>query len=199
MPLKRTLMSASLLLVVCAAAAVASDADDLTRMVKSGGHVLMIRHAYAPGTGDPENFKIGDCSTQRNLDDRGRAQARNIGRWFRSRGIDNARVFSSQWCRCLETAELLGLGPVSELSALNSFFDRPQDAEPNLAALRRFLAKQPVDGELILLITHFVTISGITSENVSSGEGVVVRLTGTGDVDVLGRLDFENGGLNGNM
>ena len=199
MPFKRTLMSASFLLVFCVTVDVAADSENLTRLVKSGGHVMMIRHAYAPGTGDPENFKIGDCSTQRNLDERGRAQARNIGRWFRSRGIDNARVFSSQWCRCLETAELIGLGTVSELPALNSFFDRPQDAEPNLAALRRFLAKQPEDGELILLITHFVTISAITNENVSSGEGVVVRLTGTGDFDVLGRLDFDKGGLNGNM
>jgi broad specificity phosphatase PhoE len=199
MPLRRTLTSASFLLVVCVAAAVTADADDLTRTVESGGHVLMIRHAYAPGTGDPENFKIGDCSTQRNLNDRGRAQARNIGRWFRLRGIDDARVFSSQWCRCLETAELIGLGPVSELPALNSFFDRPQDAEPNLAALREFLAKQPEDGKLILLVTHFVTISGITSESVSSGEGVLLRLTGAGGVDVLGRLDFENGGFNGNM
>ena len=158
----------------------------------------MIRHAYAPGTGDPENFKIGDCSTQRNLNELGRAQARRIGQWLRARGIDSARVFSSQWCRCLETAELIGLGSDSELPALNSFFNRPEDAEPNLAALRDFLSKQPEDGEPILLVTHFVTISGIANETVSSGEGVLMRLTGTGGFDVLGRSDFETGGLNGN-
>jgi len=159
----------------------------------------MIRHALAPGTGDPDHFKIGDCATQRNLNEQGRSQARNIGRWLRSRGIDNVRVFSSQWCRCLETAELIDLGPVSALPALNSFFDRPQDEEPNLAALGVFFSEQPADGALIILVTHFVTIAGITNESVSSGEGVLMRLTGTDRIEVIGRLDFENGDLNGNM
>lgn len=81
--------------------------DDLIEQIKSGGHILMIRHAYAPGTGDPANFKIGDCATQRNLDDRGRSQARAIGDWLRSKGIKDAKVYSSQWCRCQETAALL--------------------------------------------------------------------------------------------
>ena len=75
----------------------------------------MIRHAYAPGTGDPADFTIGDCTTQRNLDDQGREQARNIGAWLRERGINSARVYSSQWCRCLETAERMDLGTVVEL------------------------------------------------------------------------------------
>jgi len=96
--------------------------DDLIKLMKSGGHILMIRHAYAPGSGDPANFKIGDCATQRNLDDRGRSQARAIGDWLRSKGIKDAKIYSSQWCRCLETATLLGLGPVAELPALDSFY-----------------------------------------------------------------------------
>jgi len=166
-------------------------ADSLVEGLKSGGHVLMIRHAYAPGTGDPANFRIGDCATQRNLDEQGRTQAREIGRWLRARGIGSARVFSSQWCRCLETAGLVGLGAVSELPPLNSFHGRPQDAEPNLAGLRAFLSRQPGDGKLILLVTHFVTISGLTGEGVSSGQGVVMRLTGDGGFRVLGRLEFD--------
>lgn len=168
-----------------------ADSDRVVEGIKTGGHVLMIRHAYAPGTGDPANFRIGDCSTQRNLNDQGRAQARQIGQWLRTRGIDSARVYASQWCRCLETAELIGLGPVAELPALNSFFERPQDREPNLAALRAFLSKQPADGELIVMVTHFVTISGITGEGVSSGEGMILRLKSEAAVDVLGRLGFE--------
>ena len=195
----KTLLIESIVIVVCFSAALAAASDNLIRQINSGGHVLMIRHAYAPGTGDPENFKIGDCSTQRNLSDEGRTQAKSIGQWLRGRGIESARVFSSQWCRCLETAELIGLGTVLELPALNSFFERPQDAETNLAALRAFLSKQPEDGELILLVTHFVTISAIAKENVSSGEGVLLQLTGTGGFDVLGNLNFQNGEFNGNM
>ena len=165
-------------------------ADDLVDTLDDGGRVLMIRHAYAPGTGDPADFTIGDCTTQRNLDDQGREQARNIGAWLRERGINSARVYSSQWCRCLETAERMDLGTVVELPALNSFYQRPQDREPNLSALRSFLAEQPAKGELIVLVTHFVTISGITGEGVSSGDGVVLRLTGDGGYEVVGRMGF---------
>lgn len=163
---------------------------DLTDRMKSGGHVLMIRHALAPGTGDPANLKIGDCSTQRNLDGRGRAQARAIGNWLRARGIKSANIYSSQWCRCLETAELLELGPVTELPALNSFFERTQEREPNLTALRKFLTRQPPDGKLIILVTHFVTISAITGEGVSSGEGVLLELDDDTPYRVVGRLNF---------
>jgi len=163
---------------------------DLTDRMKSGGHVLMIRHALAPGTGDPANLKIGDCSTQRNLDGRGRAQARAIGDWLRAGGIKSANIYSSQWCRCVETAELLELGPVTELPALNSFFERTQDREPNLTALRKFLTRQPPDGKLIILVTHFVTISAITGAGVSSGEGVLLELDDDPPYRVVGHLNF---------
>ena len=169
----------------------AAASDSLIEQIKTGGHVLMIRHAYAPGTGDPDNFRIGDCTTQRNLNDQGRAQARQIGQWLRMRGIESARVYSSQWCRCMETAKLMGLGPVAELPALNSFFERPQDRQPNLTDLRAFLSKQPENGALIVLVTHFVTISAIAGQGVSSGEGVALRLTGDGTVEVVGRLGFD--------
>jgi len=167
-----------------------TDQDTLIEQIKTGGHILMIRHAYAPGNGDPANFQIGDCFTQRNLNDRGRSQARAIGEWLRIRGIENARIYSSQWCRCLETAMLLNIGPVMELSSLNSFYDRPQDREPNIYALQEFISEQLRDGELIILVTHFVTISAITGEGVSSGEGVVLRLNGGAAYDVIGILSF---------
>jgi len=167
-----------------------ADQGDLIKQMKSGGHILMIRHAYAPGTGDPAHFKIGDCDTQRNLDNRGRVQARAIGDWLRSKGIKDAKVYSSQWCRCLETATLLDLGSVSELSALNSFYELPQNREPNIKALRSFIANLPTNGELIILVTHFVTILEIAGEGVSSGEGVVLKLKGGDTYDVLGRLSF---------
>ena len=188
---KQKLLISGLGLFLMAVTTTAAEPNRLVEQIGADGHVLMIRHANAPGTGDPDHFRIGDCATQRNLDDRGRAQARRIGQWLRSRGIASARVYASQWCRCLETAALIDLGPVAELPALNSFYDHPQDRQPNLAALRSFLAKQPTDGPPILLVTHFVTISAVTGKGVASGEGVVMRLTGTGDAAVLGQLDFE--------
>jgi len=167
-----------------------ADQGDLIKLMKSGGHILMIRHAYAPGSGDPANFKIGDCATQRNLNNRGRNQARAIGEWLRSKGIKDAKVYSSQWCRCQETATLLGLGPVAELPALNSFYGMPQNREPNIKTLRSFIANLPADGELIIFVTHFVTILEIAGEGASPGEGVVLKLKVGGAYDVLGSLSY---------
>jgi len=177
-------------LIAMPTAASAADQSDVINRLKAGGHILMIRHALAPGNGDPPNFKIGDCATQRNLDDTGRNQARSIGVWLRNNGVTSARVYSSQWCRCLETARLLNLGPVQELAALNSFYERTQDRGPNLKALNVFISQQPVKGELIVLVTHFVTIAGIAGTGVSSGEGVLLALHEEAPYTVVGRLDF---------
>ena len=178
-----------------AMADIESNQFDMIERMKTGGHILMIRHALAPGTGDPANFRIGDCATQRNLDDRGRNQARSIGNWLRKQGIDSASVYSSQWCRCLETAKLLEMGSVTELPALNSFYELTQNREPNLKALRKFIAEQPSDGELILMVTHFVTISAIANESVSSGEGVLLKVNEDGLYEFVGRLNFDNESL----
>jgi phosphohistidine phosphatase SixA len=166
--------------------------NEIIARLTSGGHILMIRHALSPRSGDPNNFKIGDFSTQRNLDETGRAQARSIGNWLRAKGLASARVYSSQWCRCLETAKLMQLGSVQELPALNSFYERIQDREPNISALKDFISRQPLDGELIVFVTHFVTISAITGESVSSGTGVLLELKGDKSYDVVGRLTFKN-------
>jgi phosphohistidine phosphatase SixA len=170
--------------------AAAVDQSEIIDRLKTGGHILMIRHALAPGNGDPPDFKIGDCATQRNLDSVGRDQARRIGEWLRSNGVNSARVYSSQWCRCLETARLLNLGSVQELAALNSFYERTQDREPNLKALNNFISQQPVKGKLIILVTHFVTIAGIAGTGVSSGEGALLALHEDAPYTVVGRLDF---------
>jgi len=176
-----------------AMAGVASDQAAMIERMKAGGHILMIRHALAPGTGDPANFRIGDCSTQRNLDDRGRQQAKAIGDWLRSNGITSARVYSSQWCRCIQTAELLGLGSVTELPALNSFYELRQDRQPNLKALKKFIAQQPSDGVLAILVTHFVTIAAIANEGVSPGEGVLLKLNQDAPYENVGRINFDSG------
>lgn len=157
--------------------------------LNEGGFVIMLRHALAPGVGDPENFRVGDCTTQRNLSEQGRAQARRLGERLRAHGIDQAEVYSSQWCRCLETAELLMLGPVEQLPALNSFFSRPADRESNLQALRAFLAELPEDGPPVILVTHQVTISAIAGHGTVSGEAVVLEADGTGQPPVVGTID----------
>ena len=143
------------------------------------GRVLMLRHARAPGFGDPPNFVIGDCSTQRNLDASGRAQARQLGTRLRAVGLTNGRVFSSQWCRALETARLLDLGPVESLPALNSFFGRADDREETLDALRAFLASLPVDGRPVILVTHQVVVNAFTEATPPAGGGSVFQVNGT--------------------
>lgn len=164
--------------------------DALVERLQTGGVILMVRHAQAPGFGDPPEFRLDDCATQRNLDEVGRAQARAMGDWLRARGAPPARVYSGQWCRCLETARLMDLGAVTPLPALNSFFERPQDREANLAALRTFLAKPPPPGELRVLVTHQVTITAVSGASVASGEGVLLAPGEDGALRMLGQIAF---------
>ena len=139
---------------------------------KPFGRVLMLRHALAPGFGDPSNFQLRDCSTQRILDEVGREQSRQIGNAFWKAGLRFKGVYSSQWCRCLETAQLINMGKVQELIGLNSFFQGIVPREATLASLRKFLQYLPPDGDPVLLVTHQVTISAITGMGVSSGAAV---------------------------
>lgn len=175
-----------------AGAAASEGENGLAERMRTGGHVLMVRHAHAPGAGDPAEFEIGKCETQRNLDERGRTQARAIGEWLRSRGIRRVWVYSSQWCRCLETARLMRLGPVTELPPLNSFYERPDDREPNLRDLRRFLSRQPPDAPLLVLVTHQVIIQGIAERSVASGEGVLLELKRDRSFAFVGPVRFDD-------
>jgi len=164
---------------------------DLAARLLQGGHVLLLRHAHAPGFGDPPQFQLDDCATQRNLDASGRAQAAAVGEWLRRKGVREARVHSSQWCRSLETARLLDLGPVTPLPALNSFFERTNDRMSSLVALNAFFARQPADGPLIILVTHFVNIQAVAGSGVGSGEGVLLQLQAGATPRVVGRVDFK--------
>jgi broad specificity phosphatase PhoE len=155
--------------------------------LRSGNHFALLRHAIAPGTGDPPQFTLERCDTQRNLSDRGREQARKIGNRFRENGIDNARLLSSQWCRCLETAGLLGLGPVEALPALNSFFDRFERQGSQTRMLEKWLSKQDLDQPLVL-VTHQVNITALTGIYPASGELVIVRRSKNGDLAAVGTI-----------
>ncbi len=134
------------------------------------GKILFLRHALAPGNGDPAHFTLADCSTQRNLDTVGRRQSVQLGELFRQRGLIFERVYSSQWCRCRETARLLHIGPVLDLPGLNSFYQEIVPRDATLAALRAAISELPDDGGLTLMVTHYVTISAITGIGVASGE-----------------------------
>ena len=183
---RHVLLAGAMFVGLTGTAAVAAPLP-LTELAKPG-RVLILRHALAPGVGDPANFRLGDCSTQRNLDATGRRQAESLGRRIAQAGIKRAQVYSSQWCRTLETARLLALGPVTELPALNSFFELAETRESNIAALRRFLATLPADGPPVVLVTHQVTITAITGAYASSGGGVILQVDGSLTPRVVGEV-----------
>ena len=139
------------------------------------GNVIFLRHAFAPGmdaNGQPAKFKIDDCSTQRNLDSTGREQAIIIGDKFRQSGIKFEIIYSSQWCRCLETARLLNLGEVTPETSLNSGFKGLFKQVETLAKLRQKLESLNNENQMVLMITHRSVISAITGVNVNSGGAV---------------------------
>jgi broad specificity phosphatase PhoE len=174
--------------VLCLSASGALADTGLWQKLYEPGHFAIMRHATAPGTGDPDNFRIGDCSTQRNLNDTGRAEAKAVGQSAKDAGIKSARVYSSQWCRCMETARNLGLGAVQELPALNSFYQRAEDRDPNLAALKTFIEANADKPGPVILVTHQVTISALTRRYTRQGEVIVFRHAGNGEVDVVGSI-----------
>ena len=167
----------ALLLPLLAFGADAGEAT-LWKALREGGHVALMRHAIAPGVGDPASFRLGDCATQRNLSEEGRAQARAIGARFRDQGVARAAVHSSRWCRALETAELLALGPVTPVPGLDSFFtDRGAEAT-RLAEIRKLVASHPADAPPLVLVTHQVNITALSGVFPASGEIMVMRIAG---------------------
>lgn len=146
-------------------------------LLRQGGLVVLIRHAEAPGFGDPPHFRLEDCATQRNLSEEGRRQACSIGEIFRRRKIPIEKVYSSQWCRCKETAEL-AFGEFQPHPALNSFFLQPNRKTAQTAALRALILEfRPRRGNLIL-VTHQVNITALTEIVPSPGELVAVAIEG---------------------
>jgi phosphohistidine phosphatase SixA len=167
--------------------AVAAGSEALWALLRSGGQVVVIRHASTdPGVGDPQGFRLDDCGTQRNLSPAGREEARRIGEAFRRRDIPIVRVLSSRWCRCLETARL-AFGTGEAWPPLDSFFsDRRRESEQT-KAVRALVGDPPARGNLIL-VTHQVNISGLTGISLASGEMIILTPTGSGSFQVRGRL-----------
>ena len=147
--------------------------QELSLELKKGGKIIFIRHAYAPGGGDPENFDINNCDTQRNLSDEGRDQAKEIGNFFIKNDIPIFKVFSSEWCRCKETAEL-AFTNFETKDFLNSFFSSKfaKNRDKQMLDLKNYVKKFNSNKNLIF-VTHYVVISETLDYAPSSGEIVI--------------------------
>ena len=146
---------------------------NLLNQLEDGGKLIFIRHAYAPGNGDPNNFNLNDCSTQRNLSNIGRKQAQYIGTFFRENKIKIDKVLSSEWCRCKETAKI-AFDDYSTNSFLNSFYSSKyaKNKDKQIKELNSYLKKYE-SSENLILVTHYVLISEVLNYGPSSGEIVV--------------------------
>jgi phosphohistidine phosphatase SixA len=144
-----------------------------------------MRHARAPGVGDPPNFKLEDCTTQRNLSEEGRAQARRIGNAFRERGIRVERVLSSAWCRTLETARL-AFGEAEAFAPLNSFFGQRKDEPEQTREVLAVIGSWQGSG-VLALVTHQVNVTALTREFPQEGE-ILVLQPGSDGFKLVGRI-----------
>jgi len=174
--------------LVSARLAVAADAEQAWAALVAGGHVALIRHANAPPGygGDPPGFRMDDCKTQRNLDELGRQQARALGEGFRQHGVRVDRVLASPVCRCVDTAELMAVGPVEKSVAL-----LPDRGEPRvrLLELQALVSGWRGPGTLVL-VTHGFTVSPLLRTYLEQAETLVLKPgTGGGAVaEIVGRI-----------
>lgn len=167
-----------------------AEQDLWTRLQQADTHYfVLMRHALAPGTGDPANFQLGDCSTQRNLSAEGREQARRTGEAFKRRDIPVQQVLSSQWCRCLETAELLDIGSVEPFPPLNSFFRDRATGPEQTARVREFMLEHQDTPGVTVMVTHFVNISALAGAGISSGEMAVMQVNDQNQLELTGQID----------
>jgi phosphohistidine phosphatase SixA len=172
-----------LLVLFAAALPVALRADEAgLAALKAGGHVMIVRHGLTtPGFGDPPNFRLDDCATQRNLVEEGREQARTLGRLLRAQGVTVERVLSSQWCRARETAALIDAGPVEPLALSNNLYGRPALRDAQTRAMRAAIAGWTGKGTL-LIVSHGSVIFALTGKSPTEAEGFVLKPTpGTAD------------------
>jgi broad specificity phosphatase PhoE len=173
---------------VLALAVPAAGADEAVwALLRSGGQVVLIRHAITtPGVGDPDGMQLDDCQSQRNLTDAGRAHARRVGEAVRTRGVAVERVLSSPWCRCLETARL-AFGGAETWTALSNLFGRPDNRAEQVRQMRAMVG-EPRSGGNLVLVTHGSTIAALTGINPDTAEMVVLTPQGQERFAVAGRL-----------
>lgn len=174
------------LATICVAPSPPAAADVWTAL-KSGGAVGLMRHALAPGTTDPANFDLKRCATQRNLSAGGRAQAKRTGAWFRRNGIRSASVLTSAFCRCRDTARLLGLGSAKTKTWLNALANEKGPARRQMSDLAGYI-RSARPGRPAILVTHKWNIARLVGITPNSGETIVVRAGAGGKISVVGRI-----------
>lgn len=161
-------------------------ADDPAALLRQGGCVLLMRHAQTePGIGDPPGFKLGVCSTQRNLSVAGKKSALRMGEWFKARGLQPQAVLTSAWCRCVDTANL-AFGKSQLWAPLNSVFGDRLPLPDQTAALRQALAQLPT-GQFQVWVSHQTNVTALVGQFLAMGEGVVLDR----DAKVLARITFD--------
>ncbi len=160
--------------------------DKILKSLKEGKKLVFIRHAIAPGNGDPNNFDINDCSTQRNLDENGIEESKKIGLFFKNNKIKIDKVLSSQWCRCKDTAKY-AFKNFETFDALNSFYDEKfaENETKQIKDLKNYIKNWNSDKNLVL-ITHFVVISSILNTGSSSGEIIISDK----NFNIIGSIDM---------
>ena len=177
-----------LILFISISTSVKADSKkNLIQNLKQGGKLIFIRHAYAPGGGDPENFDINDCKTQRNLSKKGQIQSIKIGNFFKENNVMVENIYSSEWCRCKETASI-AFQNFETKSFLNSFFSSKfaHNRENQLVEFKKFLKNWDQKKNLIF-VTHYVVISEILDYSPSSGEIVISNK----DFKIVDTLEIE--------
>ena len=188
---KRTLMTfvCKFLIFICILipAPGYSDKNLLEEMDGNGTNVIFLRHTLAPGFGDPKNFILGDCSTQRNLSKEGKEQAKFLGQWLKSENVSFTEILSSEWCRCIDTVKEMRIGNWSSFSGLNSFFQEFYPKEKVVIKLRNKLSGVRAN-DLVLMVTHLVVIREITGISPPSG-GLVLYNTKSGTSQ---QIDFSH-------
>lgn len=174
---------------ICISAAPATASERVWEALREdAGMVILYRHALAPGGGDPSDFDVKDCSTQRNLSDAGRRQARAMGDALRENKVNVRRVLSSPWCRSRETAELMKVGPVRTMMRFGSTFTAPSAVAQRRESLAlKTIARQSNRSGVVVVSSHQANIVDLTGIAPTSGEGIVVRYTGE-QLTVIGRV-----------
>ena len=174
------------LLLLATSSVVAAADDAVWAALRTSGAVVVLRHSYAPGAFDPPDARLDDCSTQRNLDDNGREQARRIGEAFRRQGIAVGAVLSSPRCRCLDTARL-AFGKVEPWDVLQGSLSNAERRQAQLVEMRRRIAAYR-DGPPLVLVTHGSVVTDLTGRDIRMGELVVLRREADGTHAVAGQL-----------
>jgi phosphohistidine phosphatase SixA len=176
--------------VLCAwAASIAQAAEPIWEAARTPGSVVVVRHSFAPGGFDPPDSRLDDCSTQRNLDERGRAQARRIGEAFRQNGVAVGAVLSSPRCRCLDTARL-AFGQAQPWEVLQGALNDSERRQGQLVEIRKAIAGHR-SGPPLVLVTHGSVVTDLTGLNIQMGGFVVLRRAPDGSHAVAGQLYVE--------